>query len=113
MVADPAQAAPPPSSSTLLPFVLEGRPGGFATLAEAVAAAEDGAVVLVHGPGPFPTPPLSWRGRALTVRATSGERPCLEMASAADPWQALLTTDRDLTLEGLELRSRPAARPAG
>ena len=78
-------------------------------MAEAVAAADDGAVVTVHGPGPYPTPPLTWRGRSLTLRAAPGERPCLEMtAAAADPWQALLTTDRDLTLEGLELRLQPA-----
>ncbi len=107
MDADPRAATPASLSPLRLPFVVEGRPGGFATLAEAVAAADDGAVVTVHGPGPFPTPPLFWRGRSLTVRAASGERPCLETAAAADPWQALLTTDRDLTLEGLELRSLP------
>ena len=89
---------------------MEGRPDGFASLAEAVAAADDGAVLAVHGAGPYATPPLTWRGRSLTVRAAPGGRPCLEMAApAADPWQALLTTDRDLTLVGLDRRSPPGA----
>ncbi len=107
----PHAATPAPSpAAAALPFVVEGRPGGFATLAEAVAAADDGAVVVVHGPGVYPTPPLAWRGRSLTLRAAPGGRPCLEMAaSTTDPWQALLTTDRDLTLEGLDLRAPPGA----
>ena len=86
---------------------MEGRPGAFASLAEAVAAADDGATITVHGPGLFLTPPLSWRGRSLTVRAALDGRPCLEMTAGADPWQALLATDRDLTLEGLDLRAPP------
>ncbi len=104
----PHAAAPAPSPAAALPFVVEGRPGGFATLAEAVAAADDGATVTVRGPGVYPTPPLAWHGRSLTVRAAPGARPCLETAApTADPWQALLTTDGDLTLEGLDLRSPP------
>jgi hypothetical protein len=73
--------------------------------------------VTIRGAGPYSTPPLSWHGRSLTLRAAAPDcRPCLEItASAADPWQALLTTDRDLTLQGLELRSLPdrSARGAG
>jgi serine/threonine protein kinase len=100
--------APTSSPSIPLPFVVEGRPGGFASLAEAVAAADGGAVVTIHGAGPYPTPPLAWRGRSLTLRAAPGDRPCLETTGkAADPWQALFTTDRNLTLEGLDLRSPP------
>ncbi|HVS36551.1 MAG TPA: serine/threonine-protein kinase [Gemmataceae bacterium] len=95
---------PAPSISSTLPFVVEGRPGGFATLSAALAAAEDGAVVTIHGAGPYATPPLSLRGRSITLRGAPGERPCLEMAAtAADPWQAILATDRDLFLERLEL----------
>ena len=105
-----ARAVQPPVP---LPFVIEGRPGGFASLAEAVAAANDGAVVTVHGPGPYPMPPLAWRGRSLTLRAAPDGRACLEAAGpAADPWESLLTTDRDLTIEGLDLRA-PAAGGAG
>ncbi len=109
-MAPPAPLPTPARSSPLsLPFIVEGQSTGFATLAEAVAAADDCAVVTVHGAGVYPTPPLTWRGRSLTLRAAGGNRPCLEMiAGAADPWQALLATDRDLTLEGLDLRS-----PAG
>jgi serine/threonine protein kinase len=106
-------ALPPPRTTselprlaTLTPFMVEGKPGGFASLAEAMAVAGDAAVVTIHGAGPYPTPPLTWHGRSLTLRAAPDCRPCLELqASAADPWQTLLTTDRDLTLQGLNLRS--------
>jgi serine/threonine protein kinase len=97
---------PPPA--TLFPFIVEGKQGGFASLAEAVAAADDGAVVTIRGAGPYLTPPLTWHGRSLTLRAAPDCRPCLEItASASDPWQTLLTTDSDLTLQGLDLRSLP------
>ncbi|MGH7172066.1 MAG: serine/threonine-protein kinase, partial [Gemmataceae bacterium] len=75
----------------------------FASLAKAIAAAKDGDIVTIHGPGPFVTPPVNWEGKALTLRAASGSRPRLEMKPADDPWQALLQTDRALTLEGLDL----------
>ena len=98
------------SSPSGLPFILEGREGGFGSLAGAVAAADDGAVVTIHGAGPYRIPPLTGRGRSLTLRAAPGARPVLQAAApAADPWEALLTTDRDLTLEGLDLHSPPGS----
>ena len=108
--ASPSAQRPSAASpiATLAPFIIEGRQGGFASLAEALATAEDGAVVIIRGNGPYATPPLIWRGRSLTLRAAPDCRPCLEIkASASDPWQALLTTDRDLTLQGLDLRTLP------
>jgi hypothetical protein len=95
---------------------VEGRREGFASLAEAIAAADDGAVVTIRGAGPYSTPPLPWHGRSLTLRAAPDCRPCLEIqGSASDPWQTLLTTDHDLTLQGLDLRSLPnrSGRAAG
>ena len=68
----PAAAAAAPaaavSASSGDPFVIEGRPGGFGSLAEAVAAADDSAVVLIQGAGPYLIPPQSLRGRSLTLR---------------------------------------------
>src|SRR5262249_39982616 len=59
------------------------------------------------------TPPVSWRGKALTVRAAPDCRAWLERLPSPDPpWQALLTSDRPLTLRGLELRLGPDG-PAG
>ncbi len=77
----------------------------FATLAEAVAAAADGDTVSVSGAGPHRLPPTYFGSKALTLRAAGGERPRLEPhAPAADgPWQALLSAERSLTLEGLDL----------
>jgi serine/threonine-protein kinase len=85
-------------------FSVEGRPGRFDTLAEAVAAARSGDVVVVHGPGRARIPPLAWEGKALTLRAAPGGRPVLELTAPEHPWQALLCGDSELTLEGLELR---------
>ncbi len=105
-----------PLSAAFRPFVVEGKPGGFASLAEAVAAAGDGAIVNIRGAGPYSTPPLTWHGRSLTLRAAADCRPCLEIKSpTSDPWETLLTTDRDLTLQGIDLRSPPdrSGRGAG
>lgn len=85
------------------PFTIASRSESFSSLAEAIAAANDGEVIAIHGHGSFETTPLSWQGKALTLRAASGTRPRLTMKSVGDPWQALLQTDRSLTLEGLDL----------
>jgi 1-deoxyxylulose-5-phosphate synthase len=85
-------------------FTVEGRPGRFDTLAAAVAAAQSGDTVVLHGPGRVAAPPLAWAGKALTLRAAPGGRPVLELTAPEHPWQALLCADSELTLEGLELR---------
>jgi hypothetical protein len=99
----PAKPVAPPIEVHAALVQIVGRSQGFATLAEAIAAAGEGDVVTLHGPGPFVLPPLDCRGKALTIRADSTARPRLEMQPADDPWQALFNTDRPLTLEGLEL----------
>lgn len=86
-----------------LPFTIEGRSHGFASLANAITSAEEGAIITIHGPGPYVMAPVSWEGKALILRAASGSRPRLEMQPGDDPWHALLQTDRVLTLEGLDL----------
>jgi hypothetical protein len=106
-----AAPGPAPRAAAAVAFTVAGRPGTFATLAEAVAAAPDGGTVIVQGDAPIPTPALRCRGKALIVQAAPGSRPSLERApSAADPpWLGLLDSDQALTLRGLELRD-PAGR---
>jgi serine/threonine protein kinase len=100
---DGPAALAPEAAPECPPVRIEGRPGGFATLAEALAAADDGATVTVHARG-LATPPLSCRGKALTIRAAAGCRPRLLLrGDEQPPWRALLDTDADLTLEGLSL----------
>jgi hypothetical protein len=100
-----AWAPPGPALTSPLVFRIEGRGGSFRSLGEVIAAAGDGATILIEGAGTQRTHPVSWQNKRLTLRAAPGSRPCLEMPASGDqPWQALLTTDRSLTIEGLELR---------
>jgi hypothetical protein len=100
---------PPPgtSSRSQTPrsgsFTIEGQAAAFASLEKAINAANDGDIITIHGSGPFRLTPLAWQGKALTIRAAHGVRPRLEMKPGDAPWQALLQTDRDLNLEGLDL----------
>jgi serine/threonine protein kinase len=103
MVATPSMPPRPQPAASKQPFTIEGRPEGFDSLAKAIAAAKDGDVLTIHGPGPFMTPPITWEGKALTLRAASETPPRLVLKPGDDPWQALLQTDRALTLEGLDL----------
>jgi hypothetical protein len=103
MVAPPAAIPKPSTEPRELPFAIEGRSNRFASLAEALAAANDGDVVTIYGTGPSVMPSVSWQSKALTLRAARGAQPRLLMQTGDDPWQASLQTDRSLTLEGLDL----------
>jgi hypothetical protein len=84
----------------------------FHDLAEAIAVAPDGATLTLHGTERFRLRPLSWAGKALTLRAAPGARPCLERGDqGARTWEALLSTDRALVLEGLELHAPETVEP--
>lgn len=103
MVATPATHSLSLARTNEPPFRIAGRAEGFPSLAKAIEAARDGEIITIHSSGPFVLPPLSWNGKALTLRAATEVRPRLEMKVGDDPWQALLQTDRSLTLEGLDL----------
>jgi serine/threonine protein kinase len=92
-------------------FVVEGITEDFHCLAAAVAAAPTNGTVMIHGNGSIATRPIDLRGKALTLRAAKGCRPrlCLVRAAGDAPWQPLLTADRPLALEGLELSHSPSA----
>jgi serine/threonine-protein kinase len=92
----------PRSASPPAPFAIDGRPGGFATLTDAVAAAGDGETVRIAVNGDLPTEPLRRRGGALTLRAASGYRPRLLLRPSSS-WDALLDTDAALTVQGIDL----------
>jgi uncharacterized protein (TIGR03067 family) len=91
----------------LQPFVILARDAKserrFATLAEAVAAAQSGDTIEIRGNGPFVSPPISITDTPVTVRAAGGFRPVLKLADqAADSDAPLLYTNSALVLEGLE-----------
>jgi hypothetical protein len=67
---------------------------------------------VIQADGPLVTGPLSVRGKALTLRAAPECRPVLHLDGPLAAWQALLTTDRPLELDGIELRRGPGGEPA-
>jgi serine/threonine protein kinase len=95
----PSQEVKPPPKL----FVL-GDATAFHTLAEAVKAAPDGGTITLPGGSHWDTEPLDLIGKSLTLKAGAGAPPRLQRApDNNNPWQPLLTTDRSLVLEGLEL----------
>jgi serine/threonine protein kinase len=108
----PTPAVPRVEPASGAPFTIDGRAAGFASLKQAITAAQDGEIITIHGAGPFVTPPLTWQSKALTLRADGGARPRLELKTVDDPWQALLRTDRALSLEGVDLATAAHAADA-
>jgi serine/threonine protein kinase len=88
-------------------FTVEGISEEFPTLAAAVAAAPDEAVITIHGQGPFLLKPTRIVCKRLTLRADGDARPTLrfDVTAKQTPWQPMIATDRSLALEKLELVS--------
>jgi serine/threonine protein kinase len=87
-------------------FVLASRPNQvFDQLAAAVAAAGAGDRLLIRHDGTFSVRPIAVRGKSLTLEAAPGCRPRLALVASAVArvWQPLLSTDADLTLQGIDL----------
>lgn len=94
----------PESASITSPFRVAGRSDGFASLAEAVAAAADGEAIEILDDGPFPTPAVEVKGKRLTIRAAQGSRPRFEpLTSENELPRHFLETDSDLELEQLDI----------
>jgi len=106
-VSEQPERSPPslPPKEDVRPFVVQRSGAAFRSLAEAVAAAEDGDTIRIQAEGNLTTGSIDLRGKALTLMAASGARPILHFAPPKDPQirQALLTVDRPLILQGLEL----------
>ncbi|MBX3442312.1 MAG: hypothetical protein KF774_07880 [Planctomyces sp.] len=100
-------------------FVIASRPEHprFATLAEAIAAAQPGDVIRIDGDGPYPMPHLEFSAD-LTIQAGPGYSPVLkyDVGEDANGRRSRPESDPDarhmarvnggtLTLEGLELRA--------
>jgi serine/threonine-protein kinase len=79
---------------------VEGQQGDHPTLELALANAQPGAVITLHGNGVFRAEALQAEG--LTLRAAPGSRPVLE--AGGDGWEPMLS-GQSLTLEGLTLQS--------
>jgi serine/threonine protein kinase len=100
----PADGSTPPAATE--PFVVLARAGSperdFASLAEAVAAAQSGDIIEVNADGPPITRPIKITGRALIIRAAPGTAPMLLLKRETPEYPALnIETDSPLTLEGL------------
>ncbi len=87
------------------PFTVSGRKASYLTLASAIDAADDQAVIEVRGDGPFQVQGFDLGDRSLTIRAAPDAHPVFvpdATNSAAD--RPFLQTDAHLTLDGIELR---------
>ena len=103
------QIRPERTSVSAKPFAICSRPDQperlFASLNEAVAAAQSGDAIEVRGDGPFACEPIHVAaGQALTIRAGTGFQPVLTLQPKDGPIEdPLLETDAPLVLEGLTL----------
>ncbi len=109
MAAQEVAATPPPPTPG---YLVQSTGKAYPTLAAAVAAAGDVDTVVVRIDGLHPTDPVTVKGKALTLRAAPGCRPALQLATPPPAWQALLASDRSLTLVGIELREQRGKEPA-
>jgi serine/threonine protein kinase len=77
----------------------------FSRLDQAIAAAGDGDTIAIQGNGPFLLHGTSCGGKALTIKAAAGFRPRMEFLPTPhqSDWTPLLWSNKDLTLEGIDL----------
>lgn len=95
----------PTVTRTSMPFALERTGVRYANLPEAMVAAWDGDRIVIHGAGPFMSAPLDVHGKSLTLEGAPGCRPTILLtAQTKQHWNALVCSDRSLTLRNLELR---------
>jgi serine/threonine protein kinase len=90
---------------TPVSFTVASTSKGYPSLAAAIAAASDGDTITISHDDMICLEPIDIHGKSLTLRAASGCKPSLRYLAGPrrNFWQAMLTTDRDLALEGLEL----------
>jgi serine/threonine protein kinase len=105
---------PPTRAISKEPFVILAKGDraeqGHATLKDAVEKARSGDTIEVRSDGPFITPHIQIRGKALCIRAGEGCSPRLRLGPIVpDP---MIATDSALMLEGIELqRERSNDKP--
>ena len=97
-----------------LPFVIVGRKDeaehSFASLADAVAEAQNGDVIEVRASGVFAIAPLVIKDKALTIRATPGFEPTFVFTSDEKTDTPMLQTNAPLVLEGLGFKREVRAQ---
>jgi serine/threonine protein kinase len=103
-ISGPGQSAEHAQSNAAAPIFVV-RETRFTKPAAAIEAAQDGDTIHIQGNGSIMTEPLVVHDKALTFQAAPGCRPSLRLVPApgTHPWQALLTSNRTLTLVGLDL----------
>jgi serine/threonine protein kinase len=87
----------------------------FDTLAAAVSAASDCDTICISGRGHVPTGPIQIHDKRIIIRAGGVEKLRLEFdrPRTAPPWQALIRTNRDLSLDGIDLTAAAASSAGG
>ena len=93
---------------------LENVQGQFNSLADAMGAAAEGAVIEVRGDGPFQVEPVDLGKKSITLRAADTRRPVIRLK---DDHQGTLDppsfrTEGHLRIEGIEFRRAAASQPS-
>ena len=84
-------------------FVVLGTSASFDSLSDAVAAAPADGVIEVHGKDRLSIQPIRIEGKPLVIRAAAGNRPILVPDGKGSHTEPAITTDSNLTLEGLQI----------
>lgn len=100
---------PPTPPAEMQPFVVLAKAGRdesrHPTLAAAVAAAQSGDTIEIHGNDVISTVPVKIEGKPLVIRAAAGQRPILEFdKESLKKGGFLIETNGHLVIEGMEFR---------
>ncbi len=93
-------------------FAIEGSDQLYPSLADAVAVAENGRTITIHGDGPFPSSHIRIENKKLILRAALGSKPKFVPESSDTVSGQFLSSNSDLILQGM-IVEWPIANPSG
>jgi len=93
----------PAADAARTPFAIVGRAGGFASLADAIQATQDGDIIEVQENGPHRSPKIEITGKRLAIRAGEGLQPVFMPEDAETSPLQWISSDSDVSLTGLDV----------
>ena len=99
-----------PTKPVPVGFVIEGTERSYPNLSEAIATAENGGTITIHGDGPYPSPLIRIENKKLVIRAASGSKPKFVPETGETSNGQFLSSNSDLVLQGISV-DWPVAMP--